>query len=303
MKYFFLTPFFFTFFCMPLIMHAAVLFFDVPHTIGVGDTFEVAVMLDTEGESVNALEGIVVFDEDTLTFVSARTGGSIVPLWVTEPQYISGGFVFRGIIPGGFTGVAESFATKTKPGRIFSILFEAKRVGETGFSFDAVEILRNAETPEPVTLEAKKSAFSIVANVSEPNFDTVYDTEPPLPFHPVIVSDPEFFGGETVLLWNTHDKESGVAYYELFISKKELQEGASVSWTRVKSPHVLSKGDIKQYLYVKAVDYAGNEYIAEVSPQKSFLSDRFVISLVVFFIVSLVLLYLFSILIIKRKRI
>ncbi len=53
----------------------------------VGDTFAVAVRVNTAGNSINAAEGSVVFAPDKIQVVSVSKTGSIFSLWATEPTF------------------------------------------------------------------------------------------------------------------------------------------------------------------------------------------------------------------------
>src|SRR3989344_1852511 len=71
-------------------------------TFGVGDEFLVTLVVDTEGESINAFAGHVVFPQELLELKGIREKGSIVNLWVAEPlaSPSQGGPSFSGLTPG-----------------------------------------------------------------------------------------------------------------------------------------------------------------------------------------------------------
>src|SRR3989344_6245270 len=69
----------------------------------VGSTFNVSVLLDTEGKSINALDVSLLFPTDKLQVVSPSVGQSIVDLWTVPPRFnnLRGTIELEGGIPGG----------------------------------------------------------------------------------------------------------------------------------------------------------------------------------------------------------
>jgi len=100
--------------------------------IGAGQQFQVDLILDTENEEVNAVEGKILFLADLLELKEIRDGDSIINFWVERPVRVvscsaSCELVFSGIIPGGFQGVFSPFYEGVKPGKILSLFFKPKK--------------------------------------------------------------------------------------------------------------------------------------------------------------------------------
>ncbi|OGH83817.1 MAG: hypothetical protein A2261_03705 [Candidatus Magasanikbacteria bacterium RIFOXYA2_FULL_44_8] len=107
------------------------------------------------------------------------------------------------------------------------------------------------------------------------------DVDAPESFKPEIAQDPNIFGGKWFLAFATQDKGSGIDHYEIRedlgfriknlggIIKKFLIPKSYLlnSWQEVESPYVLKDQKLKSWVYIKAIDKAGNERI-EVIPQK-----------------------------------
>jgi len=53
----------------------------------VGDTFDVSILLDTEGESVNAIDVDLRFPPDKLQLVSPKTSLSVISIWTSQPKF------------------------------------------------------------------------------------------------------------------------------------------------------------------------------------------------------------------------
>lgn len=89
-----------------------------------GSTFDIPILMNTRGNSVNAIELTIQFDPRTLAIVNPSGGKSIVGIWVEPPSYDNskGTVRFAGMIPGGI--VANS-------GLIGTLTFQAKGSGQT----------------------------------------------------------------------------------------------------------------------------------------------------------------------------
>lgn len=106
-------------------------------TFSVGSTFDVSVLLNTEGASINALEVSLVFPQDRLQIVSPVTNHSIISVWISQPKLNNqtGRIDLQGGIPGGIT-VSSGLVTK--------ITFRVKSVGMATLKFlDNSKVLLN----------------------------------------------------------------------------------------------------------------------------------------------------------------
>ena len=80
-KYCYIAGTFFILFFSTNVAHAATLSLQPSAgTFQVGSTFEVSLYLDTQGETVNAVEAILQFSPDKLQVISPVAGKSIVDL-------------------------------------------------------------------------------------------------------------------------------------------------------------------------------------------------------------------------------
>ena len=70
--------------------------------------FTVRVVVNTGGQSINAAEGKLQFDNQKLSVVNLSQAGSIFNLWTTEPEFSNsaGTITFGGGSPKGYTGSA-----------------------------------------------------------------------------------------------------------------------------------------------------------------------------------------------------
>ena len=89
---------------LPSLVFGASLYFNSPSgaEIGVGQTVPVEVLLDADGQNLNAVELGVIYNKNFLEPVGFKDGGSIVQFWVERPDLSAEKLVFKGIMPNGF---------------------------------------------------------------------------------------------------------------------------------------------------------------------------------------------------------
>lgn len=89
-------------------------------TVYVGDTVKVDILLDTDGELLNAGDIIVTYDTTILEAKNVTRGNSIFTLWTEEPRIENGSVSFQGGKPLGFSGenniIGQVLFTVMSPG-------------------------------------------------------------------------------------------------------------------------------------------------------------------------------------------
>ena len=138
MKFLAVLFFLFAVFALPGICFASTLSLS-PNTgtFTVGDVFDAALILDTQGKSVNAVDISLFFPPDKFQLVSPATGKSIIGIWTSSPQFDnSKGIVkLQGGIPGGIN---------SNSALITSLSFRVKSVGDAVVKFsDGSEVFLN----------------------------------------------------------------------------------------------------------------------------------------------------------------
>jgi hypothetical protein len=107
---------------------ASIQFEQQADVVQVGDVLTVAILLNTEGKTVNAIEAELTYGAQGLELREILDGESIVNFWVQPPKEIeTGKVIFSGITPGGITGrdlnlLTLSFEAK-KEQRLRQLLF------------------------------------------------------------------------------------------------------------------------------------------------------------------------------------
>jgi len=273
----------------PLISQAAELKLSSPNELSVGQQFQVDVILNTEGEQINAIEGKIVFPDELLEVKEIRDGNSIVNFWIERPKAEtrkdtntntnlhesvrvdscgetnnSCGFVyFSGIMPGGYNG---------SQGLILSTIFLAKKEGSGLIEIQKAKTLLNDGKGTEAEVRIKNLEFRIskssASQIPNSKFQ-IPDTEPPEDFKPEVAQNPEMFEGKYFLVFATQDKGSGIAGYFVHETtrKKDATRIDTKRWVEAESPYVLKDQKLKSFIYVKAVDKAGNERIVIVPPK------------------------------------
>ena len=235
--------------------------------IKVNQLFEVGVFINTDEESINAIEGKITFPRDLLEVKKVNDGNSIINFWIEKPKNASDGQIaFSGITPGGYND---------SQGLIFSITFLAKKEGNGAIKFGEVKALRNDGQGTEAALTISNFQFLIsvppagepVPQITTPKTE---DLNPPEEFTPQIAADPVIFKGEWFLVFATQDKGSGIDYYEILETRSKIQ-GIGIGqwlrrWKEAESPYLLKDQNLRSFIYVKAIDKAGNERIVRVEP-------------------------------------
>lgn len=253
---------------------AAALFFEAPAlSPRVGDTITVRVQLDAEGTLLNAVEG-TIRSSGPIAITNIREDDSIVPIWVEGPVLGASSTVsFSGIIPGGYQGVLSPLWNQYRPGTLLTLVLKATGTGEAALSFaPGASVLANDGRGTSVPVSLRTLSFSVLpADASLPAVaGPAADADAPEVFIPIIARNPDIFAGDAFLAWDTKDIGSGIDHYEVAESIIATN-GSGLAFVRTKSPYHINDQSLGSYLYVKAVDRAGNEYIASLAPVHSWL--------------------------------
>jgi len=257
---------------MPILASAAELnLISQTQEIAIGQQFQVDVILNTEGEEINAIEGKIVFPDELLEVKEIRDGNSIVNFWIERPLVLrqtdakperktDADIVFSGIVPGGYNG---------SQGLIFSVILQAKKEGRGRVEIQEAKTLLNDGKGTEAKLKIFNFQFSIFKEAAavQPLAPEIRDLEPPETFMPEIASDPTIFDGKYFLVFATQDKGSGIDYYALRETRRKIERETDAKWVIAESPYLLKDQKLRSYIYVKAVDKVGNERVVVVEPR------------------------------------
>ena len=282
-------------FLLPMVADAASLYLS-PNTSTLyrGDSQRYTVRLDVAAdECVNAVDAVISYTEN-IEPVDTSTGGSIFSMWVEEPTINRDErtITFAGGIPNGYCGRIDGDPRLTNA--LVDIIFQSPGFtigsGGNGTSSDEAIINFRDETTAylndgfgtqiPIATYGATINLERSAGVSVQNDWLDYinnDTEAPNPFSITLEQSPNAFSNDYFITFNTSDKQSGVSYYE--VMEEPLQEnslfrwgGVDAPWEKTRSPYVLQDQSLNSKIFVRAVDKAGNEYMAVLVPDESLRS-------------------------------
>jgi hypothetical protein len=196
-------------------MDAALLIQHVPPTIAQQEQFYVDVAIDPQGNNFNGVEGSITFSSNTLQFVRAETGSSIISTFIDTPTLVSAGTVrFSGIIIGGFDGLINPFDQSHKlPGQIVRLVFVGKKPGNVTIASSNVSIAAN-DGKGTIENLSDTSAASTVSDQVAPSVYNLADTIAPT-LTASVVSNKNLYNGQYTVIFTATDKQSGIDHVEL----------------------------------------------------------------------------------------
>ncbi|MBP9836645.1 MAG: hypothetical protein KBC78_02305 [Candidatus Pacebacteria bacterium] len=253
MRYIFLLPFIFLsygVFTMPAV--AAVIKVESDFSaLHVGDVFTVDVVIDTEKQTLNAIETDIIFPSNLLEYVLSDDGDSVISLWIKKPNFHDSNVItLSGITPGGFN---------QKDTKIMSLTFKVLHEGQGNIENTNTKLLLHDGLGTEASTKQQNLHLSIVEGDSNISVNTV-DEEIPERFNPEIIQDEDVFEGKYALIFSTKDKGSGMDHYE-------VKEGWFGKYQNAESPYELKHQLLDKKIFVKAIDLTGNERIEILYPQ------------------------------------
>jgi len=251
---------------------------------GIDEQFELNLLIDNEDESVNAIEGEILYPEGALKLERIKSGSSIINFWIDEPKDEGGKIKFSGIIPGGFDGVLVPFKKERISGKILSLQFRTLNSSDGAVFLENSRVLLHDGHGTEASLTLVPFSFDILSYKKIEEVKDVVDSIPPEEFDIIITRDSSIFNGKNFLIFKTQDKDSGVHHYE-------VKEGDGF-FKEVTSPYLLKDQDLNKKIVVKAIDNFGNERLAFFSPEKrSYWYESFFISIIL--IVTVLIFFIF----------
>ena len=258
-----------------------------------GDAVELSVRLDVDEaarECVNAIDAVISYT-DNIAPVDVSVGDSIFSIWVEEPtinkeeQTIS----FAGGMPNGYCGRIAGDPRLTNnlvklifrlPGFTVGAPSEAGNTARVSFTEFTTAYLNDGlgtkVTPKTygATMQLSSTAGS---GIVDPWREAVgLDQIPPEEFSIILNKDEEGldFSGKYYISFNTTDKQTGIDQYQ--VMEEPIEQFGAFNWGRAdapwiiaRSPYILEDQSLNSVIRVRAIDKAGNEYIATLLPDES----------------------------------
>lgn len=157
------------FFLVTSSVGAATFFFDpVEKNILEKEKITLSLYINPDKDFINAIDGIVKFDQNKLEVIGIDYTDSIISAWIEKPEIKNNKIIFSGIIPGGFNGVLKPLDGNVYPGILFNITFEAVGSGDTIVGLEDVVALKN----DGLATEVESSIVPSVINIDPQNSRT-----------------------------------------------------------------------------------------------------------------------------------
>ncbi len=269
---------------------AASLYIDPAKTsLDRGDAITLKVRLDVDeaaGECVNAVDGVVTFTKN-ISVEDVSVGDSIFNVWIEPPQINKedNTVTFAGGIPNGYCGriagdprLSNVIAKLVVRSPGFIIGGGDETIAYVNFSDKSTAYLNDGRGTKAIlntygsTIELNSKPGSVIEDPWRE--EILADVIPPAQFSISLQKDEKAFSQKYYIVFNTSDKETGIDHYEV-MEEPLTQFGsfqwgrADAPWVRARSPYILADQSLNSIIRVKALDKAGNEYIATLIPDET----------------------------------
>lgn len=241
---------------IPSFSFAASIKIEAPENINAGDTVLAKVILDTEGEKINVIEGEIKINTNNLSITEMNVGGSIFSLWPNKPSLDNNVISFVG-------GSPEEI--KGKNLKVFDIAIKANSEGDIKLSSENIKVYLSDGSGTSIDIARTES--NIVSKIGSGQTQNELltlienDKRSPEKFEIELGQDDNSFDGLYFISFNAVDKDSGIDRYE-------ITEG-EFSSVRSGNTYVLRDQTLQSEITVRAYDKAGNERSIVFNPQKS----------------------------------
>lgn len=275
------------FFLMPPLFSEAAYVYPVAekNNVMVEDKFLVTLRLNTEGKTINTLEGLIgVYSPTGPVYIhELSVAGSDFSLWPSKPSLASGkdssSISFTGGVPNGIN---------SQNALLFTIALTAENPGELYVAPVSLTGYLNDGKGSPLFVNGNelKMYISKADRPPEDQWQHVIenDTEPPLPFSIAMGQDSSVFNNKKFISFFTTDTASGIDRYEVIEGDRNP--------VRSGTTYVLQDQGIEQTLTVIAYDKAGNSQSATYNPTSQNTGIFGMILVIVLSIIIIILLIL-----------
>lgn len=199
-----------------------------------GSTFEVPIIIDTQGARINAIDLRINFDQDKLTIIRPSGGKSIVGIWVEPPAYDNsrGTASYSGVVPDGII---------TNSGIVGTITFRARSSGTAVVSIRRdSSILLNDGLGTEASLDFGRAVYEIIPKPPE-GVRIFSETHP---------DQSKFYNNNSpVILW---EKDPGVLGFSFLIDDKPFTVPENNVSTAETVQAYQNLGDGLWYFHIKA---------------------------------------------------
>lgn len=249
------------------------------------------VMLDPEGEAINAFSGTLSFPGDIASVELIDTVSSVAPLWVTRPKESSNTFsdgkieaniFFEGVVPGGFDGIRSPYYEGKRAGKIFTLVLRPKAQGEGILAFKDSLVLRNDGKATPAFVTTRIATITIPDLKTLPNVPKVkltgsqkeYEEAKEKTLDAYIVKDDALAEGRFVVLIEDDTSRHTIVGYRVAESKSAITRDVPFfEWKDASSPFILSFQKRDRFIHVQSM-YADGTRTTKIIPPVENTSDE-----------------------------
>lgn len=276
------------FFLVVPVAHAATLYLSPTESqLKRGETGTYALRLDVDqDECVNAIDGVLSYT-DNIEIVDISRGQSIMSVWVEEPVIdpATHTITFAGGIPNGYCGRIDGDPRLTNnildvvvqsPGFVIGKKQGTSTEPATIGVADATQVYLNDGFGTRTTVAGYPATITLLPEVgnlrdSAWSQQVTEDVLPPEAFSIALERTPNAFSNDWFITFNTTDKQTGIDHYEII--EEPITDfwafnwgRADAPWVEARSPYVLKDQSLNTTIRVRAIDKAGNEYVATLVP-------------------------------------
>jgi hypothetical protein len=229
----------------------------IPNTTLNDSSTIVEVHIDPQSKRLNVVEGVVRLDGSVADKISAKieTGGSVLTLWPTQPQYTSNdkSIHFTGGVAGGFD----------KEGALFRIRLSSSESGNIKISWaEGMSYLndgkgtRDLVISKSLDLKLDKSTITSIATNTVNDISNSTDKNPPVFDTVEIGRDKDSYDGKYFVSFHAIDDSSGISRYE-------VKEGDSIT-NVIDGTYIFKDQSRMTPVLITAYDQAGNFSTKEI---------------------------------------
>lgn len=242
----------------------------------------IKVMLNTEGSTVNVVDGTVTVNNPD-DVAAINTGGSVLSLWPTKPSLDGNKISFVGGTPSGVKGAALTlFTIAVKPSKANSIEIGFNNIATYLNDGKGTKILASGSTQSlSVETTSEQTDNQLATLISD-------DKTPPEPFTIELGSDPALYDGKYFISFYTTDNQSGINHYEVTESGFQTVRSGNV--------YVLQDQTRTKNIEIRVFDNAGNIRIQKLTFTPEISNGSLAILISIGFIILLIVGFMF------RKR-
>ena len=246
---------------------------------GIGEQFYVDVNLDTEGKTVNGVEGTISFSNDNIYFIRAEEGKSMVNLWVEKPNLKDNKIIFSGIMSNGFSGVIDPFNPKVRlPGLIIRLVFEAKKAGDFNIGTSNSDSTLNDGLGTIDNISDSNINLSVSNTDNKYIYNTKNDISPELSVY--VTKNSDLYNNKYVLVFEAKDHQTGI--------KDVMVKEGNRKWKVATSPYLLEDQTRHSIITVQATNYSDSSMVLSIEGlPRNILSFRNIVVAIFFVFILL----------------